>query len=213
MTDIAIIAIIRSVANAFARQVLASHGMPPTGDPFESDEDCDRFLSLHPFLKEHIQAGIPEAAPGLSTEETIQAALDWIGADMPSEQIIEINQAIVCHANSRRDPDIIDSMMDAVKAAAELIDSSDDDEERRRVNQQVYRTVRREADLAQDIARWLEYSALDCAGLDLEDGEMGTRRNSQARARVMENLQRLGSRAQRTHWTRRNGLEDPLPRT
>ena len=196
-------------AAAIASHVLQTHGLPDNSDIFTEEPAFNQLVAYCNFLTESIDSGTPYKPPE-NQDNNIALIVDFVNADLSSEQLVLLAQAVTSIA-SGDDPNVnsLTELLEHIRAGADNIDDAEDEEERRHLNQRAKTSIASAVAQLQPVAQLLENIKLESSRIDsCDDVLLKESINQEAQSNILADLEKMAFTLQQAKWATAHGFQD-----
>ena len=197
-------------AAAIASHVLQTHGLPDNSHIFTEEQTFNKLVSYCNFLTESIDSRTPYKPPE-NQDNNIALIVDFVNADLSSEQLVILAQAVTSIASGDVSPvKSLAELLDHIRAGADNIDDAEDEAERRQINQRAKTSIASAVVQLQPVAQLLENIKLENSRIDSCDNPLLNESiNQEAQSAILEDLEKLAFTLQQADWATAHGFQDP----
>lgn len=197
-------------AAAIASRLLRTHGFPDNSHIFAEEPAFNKLVAYCGFLPELIDSGTP-CKPPQNRGDTIAIIVDFVNADLSSEHLVILAQAITSIASGGDSPvNSLAELLDHIRVGADNIDDAEDQEERQYLNQRAKTSIASAVVQLQPVAQLLENIKREIPRIDsYDDLQLNESVNQEAQGTILENLEILAFTLQQGDWATAHGFQDP----
>ena len=197
-------------AAAIASRLLHTHGFPDNSYIFAEEPAFNKLVEYCRFLPESIDSGTPYK-PLQNQSDTIAIIVDFVNADLSSEQLVILAQAVTAIASGDDSPvESLAELLEHIRAGVDNIDDAEDEEERRHLNQRIKTSIESAVVQLQPVTQMLENIKRESARIDsCDDQLLNEYVNQEAQSAILADLEKLAFTLQQADWATAHGFQDP----
>ena len=153
----------------------------------------------------------PPYQPPQNQDDTIALIVDFVNADLYSEQLATLAQAVTSIASGDV-PNVnsLAELLEHIRASADNIDDAEDEAERRCLNQRAKTAIASAVVELEPVSQMLENIKRENCRIDsCDDPLLNESVNQSAQGAILENLEQLAFTLQQQAWATAHGFQDP----
>ena len=170
----------------------------------------DQLVAHCGFLPESIESGTPYEPPQ-NQDDTVALIVDFVNADLYSEQLATLAQAVTSIASG--DTPTVNSLgelLDQIRAGADNIDDAEDEAERRHLNQRAKTSIASAVAELEAITHLLDNIKQENSRIDSSDDQMVNENvNQEAQGTILANLELLAFTLRQEKWATAHRFRKP----
>ena len=197
---------------AIVAQILENHAFDRTVDLLSDPSAFDQLMHSCNFLANAIRDGIT-AEPGNNPAQSAFNIVTWLKANLYSEQLINLNTAVVSMTNQRPSihlPDFVESTLERIRAAVDDINSADGDTENNALNGYARTVISGAAVKFSQASRMLSRMQANAARLaNPTSAEQLPQHNQAQQDLILLDLEKLAYLLGKDEWATSHGFRKP----